>query len=298
MNDALTHLRDAVKRGNWGYHRNGPKSSEPTAFACLALCVNGLTDEALVLADWLSEIQSSDGSVGVTQEQATPAWPTSLAILAWQSCDRAMGAPRFTTNRRQALSWALQTKGKSAPQQDHIGHNTTLIGWSWAAATHSWLEPTCMFTLALRACDLGDDPRTREAVRLVVDRLLEAGGCNFGNTRVLGQATLPHIQSTGLAMLTLSDLSLDDPRISRSLDYLEQSLNEQTATASLCFALLGLTAHDRRPANAEDLLRNALGRELEYGPSCYKLALLALADRLTASWLPRESVPSTNVAIS
>ena len=82
LNNALHHLRDRVAQNSCGYHRNGPTSSEPIALACLTLCANGLTAKAQPLADWLAEIQTSTGSVGVTREQDTPAWPTSLAMFA------------------------------------------------------------------------------------------------------------------------------------------------------------------------------------------------------------------------
>ncbi len=122
---------------------------------------------------------------------------------------------------------------------------------------------------------------------MITDRLLEKGGCNYGNTRVLEQATLPHVQSTGLAMLALDAQTQSDPRIARSLDYLLKKLNKSTATASLCFGLLGLTAHGRRPAVAKQLLSHALDRELERGTNCYKLALLSLAGNEKTSWLPK-----------
>ena len=286
VSDALLHLRKTIQRGSWGYHSNGPQSAEPVAFASLAICANDLAAEALPLANWLAEIQTSQGSVGVTREQATPAWPTGLAMLAWQASEDASGNKRYAAAKRQALGWALQEHGKALPQMRHMGHDTTLVGWSWAAATHSWLEPTCFFVLALKALGKGDHPRTREGVRLIIDRQLEQGGCNFGNTRVLGQPTLPHVQPTGLAMLAIANEPSVDSRIERSLDFLESELNETCATASLCFALLGLTAHRRRPDNAEELIQHALKRELRNSPSCYKLALLSLASQVDTRWLP------------
>ncbi len=290
MNKALSLLRKNVSEGNWGYHPNGPRSTEPAALACLALIANDWLEEALPLASWLAELQSPAGSVGVTQDQATPAWPTSLAILAWQAHDQTTKSNSFSVAKNKALQWALQTEGRTAPQQNHIGHDTTLVGWSWAAATHSWLEPTCLFVLALRALGRSNLPRAREGVRLIIDRQLEQGGCNYGNTRVLGQATLPHVQPTGLAMLAIADEPVKDLRIARSLNYLKQNLQQDTTTASLCYGLLGLTAHQQRPLRAERLLNAALARELQgEAPSFYKLALLTLAGRSNTDWLPRFS---------
>ncbi len=297
MNEVLAYLREVVAQGNWEYHPNGPQAAEPAAFACLALHAHDMHMEATTLANWLAALQKKSGSVGVTQEQATPAWPTSLAILAWLASDKATESNPFAIVRQQALVWTLQTQGKATPQQDQIGHDTTLLGWSWAAATHSWLEPTCMFVLALKASEQSKHPRTREGVRLLLNRQLEQGGCNFGNTRVLGQATMPHVQPTGLAMLALAGEPNRDPRVDRSLDYLEGVLAKDTSTASLCFGLLGLTAHRRRPANADVLLEHAFSRDEKHGTlNCYKLALLLLAGWKDLAWLPQpESLPISNV---
>jgi len=261
----------------------------------LALNAHNLHQEAATLANWLAELQKSTGSVGITLEQDTPAWPTSLAMLAWQACDFSTGTQQFAVSRQRALGWALQAQGTTAPRRDHVSHDSTLLGWSWAAATHSWLEPTCMFILALKASGQSEHPRTREGVRLLIDRQLERGGCNYGNTQVLGQATLPHVQPTGLAMLAIADEVISDPRVGRSLAYLEGVLTEKTSTISLCFALLGLTAHRRRPSNSDVLLAQAFKRNAEYGTlNCYKLALLALASLEDTSWLPQvKNLPTT-----
>jgi len=288
VNETLAHLQERIAQGNWGYQPTGPQATEPAAFACLALVANHMQQEASTLATWLAKLQSSGGSVGVTQEQETPSWPTSLAMLAWQACDQAADSSQFEVPRQKALDWTLQSKGKPIPRNAILGHDTTLIGWSWAYATHSWLEPTCLFTLALKSGGQSEHQRTREAVLLLIDRLLENGGCNYGNTMVLGQSTRPHVQPTGLAMLALAGEPANDPRIDRSLDYLERQLTEETTTASLCFGLLGLTAHQRRPKNAEALLQHAFERDLKHNSSnCYKLALLTLAAFSDLSWLPQ-----------
>ena len=174
-------------------------------------------------------------------------------------------------------------RGSLLPLNSNIGHDTTIVGWSWAAETHSWLEPTCFHVLALKAAGQGEHPRVREGLRLITDRLLPTGGCNYGNTQVLGQTLLPHLQPTGIAMMALAGTSVQDNRIAASLRYLASTLqNEQSSsrampTASLCFGLLGLTAHHRRPPAAGKWLQAAYEQVMQQDPSTYKLALLALA---------------------
>jgi len=259
------------------YRSGGPPASEPTALAGLALALSGELAAAHVGAAWLANLQSDDGSVGVTKTERAPSWPTSLAMLLWQTLDSRESVPRYQQNTDRATAWALAERGRPNKQQAHVGHDTTLIGWSWAANTHSWLEPTAMFVLALKAVGQSQHARTREAVRLLIDRLLPEGGANYGNTIVLGQALLPHVQPTGLVLWALANESQEDPRIERSLAYLERVLPQTSATASLCYGLLGLTAHGRRPAGADLWLAEAYEREMHTDSSLYKLALISLA---------------------
>lgn len=256
-----------------GYSPRGEVASEPTALSGIALHAGGNRASAARAADWLVEHQGKNGAVGVLASQATPCWPTSLSILLWQRLD----AQRYRQPIERAVAWTLQEKGETHEQRDYIGHDTTLVGWSWAADTHSWLEPTAMFVLALKAVGQSQHARTREAVRLLVDRLLPHGGCNYGNTIVLGQELLPHVEPTGLVMMALADEPHPDPRIARSLEYLERELSAQTTTASLCYGLLGLSAHRRAPERRLDWLQTKYDALSEHDANCYKLALVALA---------------------
>jgi hypothetical protein len=112
---------------------------------------------------------------------------------------------------------------------------------------------------------------------LLVDRLLETGGCNYGNTVVFGQALRPHLEPTGLCLLALAGLDDSTGLVQKSVSYLENALDAQTTSVSLSYALIGLAAHGRRPARADQWLENAARRTLTRDPSAYKLALVALA---------------------
>lgn len=278
-----------AKRMPGGYHPGGPVASEPTALAGLALAREGRLEEAKAAGDWLARLQTSAGSVGVTESQPTPCWATGLAILLWQTLDANSERPSYREPIERAVRFALADHGKPLPQHWHFAHDTTLIGWSWAANTHSWLEPTAMFVLALRAVGQSQHDRTREAVRLLIDRLLPEGGANYGNTVVLGNTLLPHVQPTGLVLWALANEPHDDPRIERSLAYLERVLPQTSATASLCYGLIGLTAHGRRPRDADQWLIEAYRRTTKSDSSLYKLALISLASH--AEPLDRPNYP-------
>ncbi len=259
------------------YSPGGPWAAEPTALACLALEIHHERTPALRLAHQLAAAQQPDGSIGALAEHTTPAWPTSLAMLAWMACSQDDTQSTFAEEIALAVHWALATHGKPADPNPQVGHDPSILGWSWAADTHAWMEPTCMFVLALKAAGLRSHSRTRDGVRLITDRLLPTGGSNYGSTLVLGQATLPQVQSTGLAMLALAGEENNDLRVAASLDYLEHSICLETTTSSMCFGLLGLTFHGRRPPQAASFLQQAFDREMTRGTCEYKLALLALA---------------------
>ncbi len=263
-----------------GYHAVGPASTEPTALAAMALAAQGRQAAAAKGFEWLAGLQAADGSVGPTATQAAPGWPTSIAVVAAHFATSSGGGVATTAKRfdlDRAVRWMLQTRGEALPRTPELGHDTTLVGWPWVEDTHSWVEPTAIGVLALKAVGRGNHPRVREAVRLLTDRLLPDGGCNYGNTLVMGQVLRPHLQPTGLAMLALAGEPDQSGRITKSLDYLARELSPRTATASLAYGLMGLAAYDRFPAIAHSWLEAASRRTLEREPASFRLALVVLA---------------------
>jgi hypothetical protein len=131
--------------------------------------------------------------------------------------------------------------------------------------------------LALERTGHGDHPRAKEAARLLHDRMLPDGGCNYGNTIVFGQELRPHVEPTGLCLLALGGRADAEGRAQKSIEYLQREVSGRTTTASLCYALLGLAACDRFPAEAHAWLDAAAARTLARDAAPYKLALLVLA---------------------
>lgn len=278
--DALNRLAEMLP---CGYHAGSPPATEPTALAALALAVHDRATDATSGLTWLAELQAESGNLGVTATESSPCWPTSLATLAWMSYIGHFGETNAGFDYRgpvgRAIGWILETKGNTIPPSPELGHNTQLVGWPWVVGTHSWLEPTAWAVLALKAAGRSDHPRTREAVKLIIDRLLPNGGCNYGNTFVLGQELRPHIQPSGLAMAALAgETGYDvDNRIPHTLDYLEQELGAATTTESLCYGLLGLAAQGRPLPQGNAWLAAAYDRVVRRDASGQKLALLTLA---------------------
>ena len=289
------HVELLAAETMWTYRGAKQSNSEPAAWAALALSQWDAVEAARKPALWLAGLQQTDGSVGISAAEREPRWPTALAILAWSTVDGWAEVPQFRDHIDNAVAWALANHGKPAPKSPEVGHDTTLLGWSWAADTHSWLEPTAMFVLALKAVGKGQHPRCREGVLLLHDRLLPDGGANYGNTFVFGQELVPHVQPTGLAMLALAGEEDADGRIAKSVDYLTKKATGELATDSLSYALMGLAAHNRSPTEAPTWIERRLDRSAEESASplsVYDRALL-LAAAKRPSWKTSGSLPAS-----
>jgi hypothetical protein len=289
----------------WGYRPDEPPAAEPTALCGLALVGYDRLEPAIQALDELGRMQSAAGSVGLHTDEDKPHWSTAYAVLAWQAALRKLPAEhqahaRYTAavdaGCRFLLSKEFAGKALDPAENTYIGHNTLLIGWPWIEGTHSWLEPTALGYLALKAAGRRTEPRAVEATALMVDRLLPEGGCNHGNTTVLGQFLKPHLQPSGLVMLALGGRETEgDPRVEKCLRYLETTLDDETAASSLAYALHGLAAHGRRPARADVWIDAALQKPtLDLGAGGIRrplLALAALGEKSPLIELTRTGVP-------
>lgn len=258
-----------------GYVPKGPAAAEPTALAVLALLAGNHLGPAERHCQWLATCQSNDGSVGVFADQGAPAWCTGLAILAWSEWAHVTHDTAFQQRITAACDWLLGSKGTTTPRSDELGHDSTLVGWSWAEHTHSWIEPTAFQVLALKRLGLTEHPRVREGIRLLLDRQLPSGGCNYGNTFVLGQQLLPHVQPTAIALLALWNEG-SDTRRTRSLHYLRQQWPSIIGHSSRCFAAMALKTY-QPPDKSPDEFSPHSDVVYSSDDSGYHLALAALA---------------------
>lgn len=277
-------LDRALDRLTWqpccGYATDESMAAEPTALAALALLAHGRTATAGGAAakalDALAQHQHSDGRLATAPEADAPGWPTALAVLAWHRA-KAANLRSFDSEIAQGVEWLLSARGKPEPRSAQMGHDMSLVGWSWVTQTHSWIEPTAWAVLALKSHGLSAHPRVREAVRMLFDRQLPRGGFNYGNTVVLGQELRLHVQPSGLTLLALADEPEAGARLDRTCDALLPRLSPETASASLAYALLGLAALGRKPPSADAWLAAAALRAFDSRNAAWKLALLAWA---------------------
>jgi hypothetical protein len=280
MDWADSILDELAGEAHWGYRPGAPASTEPTALAALALAGHGRTDEARLARAWLLKVQTAAGSLGIDMTDHAPHWATAIAVLAWRAVGKA-GQPEaepYEQPIRRAVDWILSIEGQATPRDPELGHDTTLVGWPWVEGTHSWIEPTAYCVLALKATGHGEHPRVREAVRLLIDRMLPDGGCNYGNTYVLGQMLRPHLDPTGLTLMALAGEKDPSGKLERTLDWAAKTVGAETTTLSLAMAVLGLTAHDRRPKAADAwLARSAEKSKLPTARQPWKTLLVLAA---------------------
>jgi hypothetical protein len=112
---------------------------------------------------------------------------------------------------------------------------------------------------------------------LLIDRLLPEGGCNYGNTYVLGQKLRAQVEPTGLTMLALAGQHSDDLRIAYSLQFLSKNLSSATTPISLAYGVLGLTANHQAPVDSVSWLETAYRETIQRESGALPIALLALA---------------------
>lgn len=217
--------------------------------------------------------QGEDGRVWVHREHTESYWPTALAILAWQDSSPSQAA------QSRAIKFLLETTGVHYPRKSSTpaAHDPFLKGWPWVADTHSWIEPTALAVIALKAARHGQHDRVREAIRMILDRQLPHGGWNYGNTLVFGRELHPMPESTGAALAGLAS-QVEPGTVARSLDYLKGEVDRLRTPVSLGWALLGLAAWDRWPPNGTALVERCLANQSRYGDyDTSALCLLLLA---------------------
>jgi hypothetical protein len=270
------------RSGTWGYRAGGVPGVEPTVLSALALIASerdssSAADRATSqnVGAWLATIQREDGSIPVPAGPAMPGWATPHALLLWAE----LGG--FQPERRRAREWVLRLEGRpillSTEARARVGHDPTLIGWPWVAGTHSWLEPTAMAILALCREGLGNHPRVRRGISLILDRAIPGGGWNYGNKAIFDRALRPLPGPTGIALLALAARGASTPVISVALNYLHGSLPKIRAAVSLGWGILALRAYRACPTAADSWLEESFHHCTGRPDATLGLALLLLA---------------------
>jgi len=260
----------ALPEGGFSAKIGGNYRPDSTAWAVLALSAAGTIDDHIEPSrSRLVESQLNDGRVCALPELPDTYWPTSLAILAWQGSQYQLEA------RSRAVEFLINTNGLHWKRRDDspVANDPSILGWSWIANTHSWVEPTALSLMALQSAGYGKHKRANEATHMIMDRQLSHGGWNYGNTVVFDQELRPMPENTGMALNALA-CRVSEEKVIKSLDDLESQIKQLRTPLSLGWSLLGLGAWRKRPDNAKKRILESLELQKIYGD--YDTSLLAL----------------------
>ena len=225
MKDARGLLeRSRNADGGFGARPGQPSEAEPTALAALAL------NDAAARA-WLLDHQAWDGSFSLQAGPYTNDSATPLAALALEP----------GRERDRALDHIEETRARRVPSTAEIPIDPTAIGWGWATATASWVDPTAKALWALRTARPSSGAIV-DAVALLRDRESVGGGWNYGNRVVLGEELPPFAQTTAIALIGLAGL---DPQLgARGIATLRRLWRAESAgVLSLASAVLAFRVH-------------------------------------------------------
>jgi hypothetical protein len=256
--DLLTRVR---ADGGFSHQRGESYRADATAWAVIALS-STVADRKYIqpAITRLMANQLGDGSISISPDHTDAFWPTPLAILACH-CASVNGA-----SQRKAIQFMLSTTGKHWEKrpEEIAQHNTALKGWPWIAATHSWVEPTALGTIALTMAGYQLHPRVKEAIHMLVDRQLPHGGWNYGNTSVFGQELRAAPESTGAALHALTGY-VPQQDVQLSLDYLSTEVTRLRTPIALGWSLLALNSWGIPIPNMTSLIADCLKRQERYG---------------------------------
>jgi uncharacterized protein (DUF362 family) len=231
----------AHPEGGWGYAPGQTAKLEPTCLALLALSLAEKEFEAAIKQGEaaLQQCATEDGAYHRSDDREEVTWPTALVLFV-----RAVrGASRQDLERvasRLLSVYAAKPNDQQAAEVHDI--DLQLVGWPWAEGNFSWVEPTAWACLALQRAGLGDHPRVREGLRLLVDRAFDDGGINYGNRTVLGRRTEPIPGPTALMLLALQGVD-NQPRVAAAVGYLLQQAATGDDLEHLCWAKLALDCY-------------------------------------------------------
>lgn len=264
--------------GGWSYFAAGDSALEPSALAVAALyAFDGHAD---VVSRGLRFIESLRTGGGGLRPQPTQPDATGMAALGGLALAACGGNRKIATDVAAELrAWVPKTIDRESSAKT-FSHDTTIEGFAWAPETFSWVEPSAYAILLHERLGLANEPRVREARRLLIDRAMPDGGWNYGNVAVLGTVLESDPFTSALALLAL----LDDPTrdvVRKGADYLRRQAANLPSALTLGWTALALrAAGDKKTVDPARLGR--LLAESAYAPRSpwhHAVALLPVAPR-------------------
>lgn len=254
-------IKNTLPKGGFANHKNGSYRPDATSWAVIAFSSLNINDSSIDSArKKLEQTQMPDGRVPLQINQPQTCWPTSLAIMAWHN------EKKFEGNQNKAVHFMQNFSGLHWEKNDDsvTGHDTKIKGWPWIENTHSWVEPTSIAIIALEIAGKKSHPRIEEAKRMLLDRQLNSGGWNYGNTTVFDRQLRPMPESTGMALSALHK-KVERKTVQKSLNYLKNNIKNLKTPFSLGWGLLGLGTWGISPADKPNLIARCLKQQEIFG---------------------------------
>jgi squalene cyclase len=241
--------------GGWASGNGRRAGIETTCYALMTLRdrPSRARDHAM---DLLLRTQNPDGSwPAFDGDDNEGCWTTALAVIALHLTD-VPSAPL-----EKSIRWLLTFKGREGhwfwrwkfrTVDRAVQFNPDKYGWPWFPGTVSWVIPTAFALISLkqsfRCCprEQGID-RIRLGTEMLRDRACPQGGWNAGNGIVFGSALTPHIDTTAIALLTLTEKN--EPTVVRSLNWLRAAYIDCSSAYSLAWSAIAFRVHHDQAVN-------------------------------------------------
>jgi hypothetical protein len=250
LNDLRLEIaRRALRTGGWPNGNDRRAAIEPTCYALMALG-GGQRPADRKAIDVLLRTQNPDGSWSAFEgDDPLGCWTTALAAITL----RFAQSPPAPVEK--ALRWLLVDKGREGhwlwkwkfrTVDRAVQFNPDKYGWSWFPGTVSWVIPTAFSVIALKqslsCCRTNQlTARIQLGTEMLLDRGCPQGGWNAGNGTVFGAALTPHIDTTAIGLLAVTEAA--HPTLVRTLNWLRQACVDCSSAYSLAWAALALSMH-------------------------------------------------------
>ena len=253
----LEHVQVQIEKrrlsgGGWASGNGRRAGIETTCYALMAL--HGRQAPAQDHAiDVLLKTQNPDGSWPAFEgDDPEGCWTTALATIAL----RFIGSPSALLEK--SLRWLLNNKGREGhwfwkwkfrTVDRAVQFNPDKYGWSWFPGTVSWVIPTAFSLIALKQsfpCCRTEPVvnRVQLGTEMLRDRACPQGGWNAGNGIVFGSALTPHIDTTAIALLALTEGK--DAAAVQGLNWLRQASIDCSSAYSLAWSAIACLIHHYR----------------------------------------------------
>ncbi len=271
----------SLSSGGWPGGNGVRAGIETTCYALMALGDHQGPARQKAM-DLLLSTQNPDGSWPAFEgDDPEGCWATSLAVIAL----RFMQSPLSPIER--ALRWLLNNKGREGhwfwnwkfrTVDRGVQFNPDKYGWPWFPGTVSWVIPTAFSLIALKQsfpCCRTERVvnRIQLGTEMLRDRACPEGGWNAGNGIVFGAALNPHLDTTAIALLALTE-DYRQPSTLQALNWLRQTCVECSSVYSLAWSAVAILLHQDQVA---DLCIASLRRALSSNRSISNIETLSLA---------------------